>query len=315
MTESANAAPPSAARLVDEIRQETVARVVERHHDEQLNVEGPAGELRRELAAFVQRDRRAEGRKGRFILIALASIGGGFVFVPVIADGLRSWWATGVALLVFGAGFLVALVGYSRGAARDFDDRRVALPRYAIEALWPELHKERPATAWIDFVSIERTVPVKDEAGPTRHHRRRAFEHEWLRLELPLLDETRVRVTLSSEIQREEEWKRRKSYTRYEDTRTDFVDVDVVPPAGSALDELTLDGEAERFGDAPLQRLVSTEVQEDHVRFRFAFGPVHPEKEAHWKIMMLPGLVDGDKLVRAVQFAYEATSAAATRSA
>jgi hypothetical protein len=268
------------------------------HSKIQYDATVPVAEHVAALAALHHADKKSERLKSMFTTIGclgfLAGCGTLFFKGLLFEDD-----ATG---LVVGFGVLagtigLAIVGNLLFGKNDVDDRKLALPSDLLDTLRPELKPARPVHIAIDFRAYDRAAGKRQGSG--------AFEHpRWLQVELPLLDGTRARLEVSTRVKRKEREKRK--YTKVKDKIVDEIRVELRAPR-----ELSPPADVQTRFNVPGMRIKDARVSGRAARFVFECGPaITLSLRASWWWKDIESLVDSQKLLGALVFAYKATAAA-----
>ena len=153
-------------------------------------------------------DKKAERRKKIVMFGGIALLVPLVIILTLLFDNPFVMF---VALILgFGGGALV----YSKVGAADVEDRKLEVVQSLLTQLGPELRRNRPVKVDVDFSAYTHS----------------GGSHQWLKLEMALMDGTGVRVQGVTSYKRKTRAKRK--YTKIKDKVRDRLIVTLAPPKG-----------------------------------------------------------------------------------
>ncbi|MBK8011608.1 MAG: hypothetical protein IPK13_09665 [Deltaproteobacteria bacterium] len=177
-------------------------------------------------------DKRAERRKALFGKLALGSFLG--VFILFLAGAvLEQFYLLPLAGLLF-LGFVGSLIARGVAGAADIDDLKLDVAETLCRVMASDLKKRAPVGLSLDFRGYDKGKPAADSTRFWSSTGVKTFVRPWLRMNMTLLDGTRVLVEAETHCKRKQRAKRK--YTKMKDRVTDHLTLTFRPPADRTLD-------------------------------------------------------------------------------
>lgn len=202
------------------------------HANIQVSVQlDPSGVLARCTQLHIA-DKRAERQKSLYGKLAVGFFLGAFILVFVGA-ALEQLYVLPFAMLCFLA-FVGSLIARGIAGAADIDDLKLDVAETLCRAVVPDLKKRAPVGLSIDFRGYDKGKPASDTTRFWSSTGVKTFIKPWLRMNMTLLDGTRVLIEAETHCKRKQKSKRK--YTKMKDRVIDQLTLTFRPPADRALD-------------------------------------------------------------------------------
>ncbi len=248
-----------------------------------LALAAPAEQVLARCDEIHAEDKKAERRKKIVIGVGIAAAIPTFIVTVAVFDNPFA------LLVVFFAGFGLAYYIYAKVGAADVEDRKLEVVQSLLTQLGPELRRNRPVKVDVDFSAYTHS----------------GGSHEWLKLDLALMDGTGVRVQGVTSFKRKTRAKRK--YTKIKDKVRDRLIVTLAPPKGHAFNTGAQLQTGARVGGMTVRRW---SVKPRAARVEFETGVMMRVKGRQgWTGVGLEGSLDGRMVLAGIMASYRMVAA------